>query len=98
LGLSWDAETDEFYFLSVKTDKPSTKRGILSVVNSLLDPLGFFTPFILSVKVHLWCQNIGWDAAMPQRELDTWQKWFLSIPQLAKIRIPRFYSATKIAF
>ena len=28
LGLSWDAETDEFYFSSVKTDKPSTKRGI----------------------------------------------------------------------
>ena len=53
LGLSWDAETDEFYFSSVKTDKPSTKRGILSVVSSLFDPLGFLAPFILPVKVLL---------------------------------------------
>ena len=98
-GLSWDAETDEFYFSSVKTDKPSTKRGILSVVSSLFNPLGFLAPFILPVKVllqELWQQNIGWDAAILQRELDTWQKWLLSIPQLTKIRIPRCYFATEI--
>ena len=53
LGLGWDAETDKFYFSSVKTDKPFTKRGVLSVVSSLLDPLGFLALFILPVKVLL---------------------------------------------
>ena len=48
LGLCWDAETDKFYFSSVKTDKPFTKRGILSVVTSLFDPLGFVAPSHLS--------------------------------------------------
>ena len=49
LGLCWDAHTDEFYFSSIKTDKPNTKRGILSVISSLFDPLGFLAPFILPV-------------------------------------------------
>ena len=41
LGLHWNAETDIFQFKVVSTNKPTTKRGILSVVSSLYDPLGF---------------------------------------------------------
>ncbi len=88
LGLSWDAKTDEFYFSSVKTDKPSTKRGILSLVSSLFEPLGFLAPFILPVKVllqELWRQKIGWDVEIRQRELEVWQKWLQSLPKLSKI-------------
>lgn len=63
LGLSWDAETDEFYFTFIRIDKPATKRGILSVVSSLFDPLGFLAPYVLPVKVllqELWRQKVGW--------------------------------------
>ena len=101
LGLGWDAETDKFFFSSVKTDKPFTKRRVLSVVSALFDPLGFLALFILPVKVLLqefWRQNIDWDVEIPQRELDVWQKWLLSLPQLSKIRIPRCYFVTRITF
>ena len=34
-------------------DRPCTRRGILSAVNSLYDPLGMAAPFILSAKLLL---------------------------------------------
>ena len=99
LGLSWDAQTDEFYFSSIRTDKPATKRGILSVISSLFDPLGFLGPFILPVKIllqELWRQGIGWDEEISEKELEIWQYWLQSLLQLSDIRIPRCYIVTKI--
>jgi hypothetical protein len=99
LGLSWDAQTDEFYFSSIRTDKPATKRGILSVISSLFDPLGFLGPFILPVKIllqELWRQGIGWDEEISEKELEIWQNWLQSLLQLSDIRIPRCYIVTKI--
>ncbi len=101
LGLCWDAQTDEFYFSSIKTDKPNTKRGILSVISSLFDPLGFLAPFILPVKVllqELWRQKADWDEEIPETELKIWQKWLQSLPQLSKIRISRRYIVTPMKF
>ena len=53
LGLHWDANSDTFQFEVIPTSKPPTKRGILSTVSSLFDPLGFLSPFILPMKVLL---------------------------------------------
>ena len=42
LGLHWDVESDMFTFqISVK-NKPPTCRGILSIVSSAYDPLGYY--------------------------------------------------------
>lgn len=41
LGLNWRISTDTFRFHSPDNSKPLTRRGILSTVNSLYDPLGF---------------------------------------------------------
>ena len=59
LGLCWDAETDEFYFTSVSTEKPATKRGILSVLSSLFDPLGFLNLLLMSYQSKLSFRNFG---------------------------------------
>ena len=51
LGVHWDVTNDEFVFkISVK-EKPATRRGILSIVSSIYDPLGFVAPFILQAKL-----------------------------------------------
>ncbi|VDI67426.1 Hypothetical predicted protein [Mytilus galloprovincialis] len=42
LGLSWDVNTDNFLFQLSSENKPITRRGILSTINSLYDPLGIF--------------------------------------------------------
>lgn len=53
LGVHWCIESDTFKFrISIK-DRPFTRRGILSVVSSIYDPLGFLAPFILPVKMIL---------------------------------------------
>ncbi len=44
LGLSLNLETDSFTFRVSQEGKPLTKRGILSTMSSLFDPLGFVTP------------------------------------------------------
>jgi hypothetical protein len=50
LSVLWNVEADTFgYSISLK-DKPLTRRGILSVVSSVYDPLGFAAPFILLAK------------------------------------------------
>ncbi|XP_038845403.1 uncharacterized protein LOC120044802 [Salvelinus namaycush] len=44
LGLNWDLRTDTFTFKVAKDEKPFTRRGVLSTLNSLYDPLGFVAP------------------------------------------------------
>lgn len=44
LGLNWEISTDTFMFHSPDNSKPLTRRGILSTVHSLYDPLGFAAP------------------------------------------------------
>ena len=67
LGVYWDAQSDTFKFQAVQAGKPSTKRGVLSVVSSLFDPLGFPSPFVFSAKIllqDLWRGKIPWDQEM----------------------------------
>ncbi|XP_050413224.1 uncharacterized protein LOC126827753 [Patella vulgata] len=45
LGIQWCIESDCFQFHITLNDKPLTRRGILSTVCSIYDPLGFIAPF-----------------------------------------------------
>lgn len=47
LRVQWNIEKDTFIFRIALQDSPLTRRGILSVVSSIYDPLGFLAPFIL---------------------------------------------------
>lgn len=53
LGVQWDKEKDTFTFSMKLQDKSMTRRGILSIVNSIYDPLGFLAPVILHAKLLL---------------------------------------------
>lgn len=44
LGLNWHLQTDSFNFFVSREEKPFPRRGILSTVNSIFDPLGFVAP------------------------------------------------------
>ena len=50
LGVHWCIESDTLQFRIILQDKPLSRRGILSTVSSLFDPLGLITPFILVGK------------------------------------------------
>ena len=53
LGVRWDVECDKFCFKTEVKSKPPARRGLLSVVCSLYDPLGFVAPIVLPAKVIL---------------------------------------------
>ena len=53
LGVDRNAQSDTFKFKTLTTCKPSTKRGVLSTVSSLFDPLEFLSPFVFSAKILL---------------------------------------------
>ena len=57
LGVYWNVQDDEFGFNVVLPERPSTRRGILSVVSSLYDPLRFVAPLVLQPKLMFLISN-----------------------------------------
>ena len=94
LGVYWDAQSDLFKFKALQAAKPPTKRGVLSVVSSLFDPLGFLSPFVFSAKIllqELWRDKLPWDQEIPEPYLSQWQRWLEELPHVITIGIPRCY-------
>lgn len=92
LGLYWEAERDFLVFTSKLEVKPATKRGILSAVSSLYDPLGFIAPFVLLMKTllqDLWRLKLPWDDPIPDEHSSKWEEWKRSLLKIGEVQIPR---------
>ena len=50
IGVQWAVESDTPWFGIILKDKPLTRRGILSTICSIYDPLGIAAPFSLTGK------------------------------------------------
>ena len=98
LGIHWHLETDKFQFKITMKDSPLTKRGILSTISSIYDPLGIAGPFILAgrkILQQISALKDGWDTPVPQELSNSWIKWRQNIPLLEQINIPRCYKPVK---
>ncbi|XP_037113011.1 uncharacterized protein LOC119126082 isoform X2 [Syngnathus acus] len=94
LGVEWCVASDQFQFRVVVKERPLSRRGVLSMVASIFDPLGFVAPFILVGKQILqqMCRDkIGWDEPLPADLRPQWESWFLDLQNLADIKIQRCY-------
>lgn len=94
LGVQWCIESDEFQFRVVVKENPLTRRGVLSTVSSVFDPLGFVAPFVLVGKqiLQVLCRDkMGWDDDLPEHILPQWESWLQDLPHLADLKIPRSY-------
>ena len=92
LGVRWDVETDTFGFKISLKDKPITRRGILSIVSSVYDPLGFVAPFSLPAKrllQDLCRKSLGWDDLVSNEDLTCWKNWLRDLPKLESLRVER---------
>ena len=92
LGTYWCIETDTIGFRIELKDKPLTRRGILSTVCSVYDPLGIVAPVILVGKQllqELCHDGIEWDDPVPSHVHSQWEKWRSELPLLEKITIAR---------
>ena len=94
LGVRWNVETDEFVFKTQLKNKPPTRRGLLSVVSSVYDPLGFISPFLLSAKIilqDLCRRKLKWDDVIPRDCLHQTQLWLESLPAMEQFSVQRCY-------
>ena len=74
LGGHWNITSDKFGSKIVINDRPATRRGILSIVSSVYDPLGFAAPFILKAELilqDLCCRALDWDEGKWPTSLET---------------------------
>ena len=95
LGIKWRIEDDSFQFSLNLTDKPPTRRGVLSGVASVFDPLGFVAPFVLTGKSILQAcckEKLSWDDPLPDDLKRAWRSWQSDLQDLHQASIPRCVS------
>ena len=94
LGVHWCVESDTFRFRITLKDQPLTRRGILSTVSSVYDPLGFVAPVILvgkQILQQMCADGHGWDSPLPDELRSRWQQWRTELFALENLRIRRCF-------
>ncbi|KAL7880597.1 hypothetical protein SRHO_G00028510 [Serrasalmus rhombeus] len=92
LGVDWCIESDSFKFRIFVKNMPVTRRGILSIVSSIYDPLGFLSPFILLAKTilqNLCRMKLTWDDEIPEDLANRWCAWLSDLSQFASFSVKR---------
>ncbi|XP_067931005.1 uncharacterized protein [Watersipora subatra] len=92
LVMEWRTDDDCFTFSSNLLEKPNTKRGILSIVSQVYDPLGLLAPFLLKGKVLLQraCKKVqNWGEAVSEDLAKDWTLWKEQLSNLQDVSIPR---------
>ena len=90
LGLDWNKEKDTIS-ISFPSDKAeSSKRGILSKIARVYDPLGLVSPRTLAGKLlyrEACDRKLGWDAPLNESLAKRWEKWENELPD--SVEVPR---------
>ena len=95
LGVQWDVAEDTLSFRVDVRRGPATRRGILSTVSAVYDPLGFGAPFVMPAKLLLQdlCRlKLGWDEPVPAAHLRRWGQWCEELNLLQEFSVPRSVS------
>eukprot|EP00794_Sanderia_malayensis_P004327 gene4327-4900_t len=105
LGIYWDLKDDMFHVKVSQNSKEFTRRGMLSIVNSLYDPLGFESPVTLKGRLlmrELAAGTVDWDDPIETEKKVEWDAWLKSLEALNNLTVQRCYigvslqAATKI--
>ncbi|GFU49793.1 integrase catalytic domain-containing protein [Trichonephila clavipes] len=78
LGLIWNLKTDSIQVKVVHEEIVKTKRQLLSVIAQIFDPLGLFSPSVITLKImlqELWKSKAFWDDPIPSSILENWNKF-----------------------
>ncbi len=97
LGVQWCIESDVFQFRITLKDHPCTRRGILSTISSIYDPLGFLAPVLLDGKclLQMLCKDkVDWDDPVPDHVKSRWEKWISELLHIESLSVPRCYKPT----
>lgn len=100
LGISWNVSSDTFTFQVPQIQKPFTRHGVVSAINSLFDPLGFLAPVTIKGRLLLRAlssSGLEWDSPLPQDMYNEWRGWEDSLQDLKEQHVPRTYVSFSIS-
>ena len=92
LGMLWNIAS---YRLGIDVqirNHPRTKRGVLSTLSIVYDPLGLASPFVLSARrlfQQLCREEKGRDEGLPREMEEQWGRWLNDLPIIKEFNIPR---------
>ena len=90
----WNVENDTLEFKITLVDKPLTRRGILSTVSSIYDPLDLAGPLLLPgrrILQQIYCERKDWDKPVSDEIRCTWEKWRQDLQVVDKIKFDYCY-------
>ena len=101
LGVAWNYVTDQFSIKVEIPDRPFTKRGVVSVLNSIYDPVGICGPCLIDGKLLLRKitsdqTTYDWDDPLPHEYLKEWEKWKFSLNNLSLIKLDRCFKSVTL--
>lgn len=94
LGVQWCVSSDDFQFRITVKEHSLTRRGVLSTVASIYDPLGFLAPLILlgkQIMQQLCRDKVGWDEPLSEELRTRWVSWLQDLENLSCVKIRRCY-------
>ena len=101
LGIVRNVNCDSLRVSVDLPNRPFTKRGVLSVINSPFDPIGMASPVVLKGKIFqrsilprntdrkTEITKLDWDDPLPVEQLKLWEDWQNSLQDLSRIAVPR---------
>lgn len=102
LGSHWDPAHDVIGYHVSSELGVYTKRGVLSVIARLYDPIGMLAPVTFWAKdllQRLWKLGLHWDSELPPDLLNQWRTYLEDLPAVSQSTLPRhidIVSATEI--
>ncbi|XP_076284633.1 uncharacterized protein LOC143211095 [Lasioglossum baleicum] len=94
LGLAWNTASDAFAFsFQSPSNARISKRGVLSTISQLFDPLGWLAPVTVQGKLlmqELWTQKTGWDDALPSEFTRRWERFCTDLPEIRHLTLDRW--------
>ena len=94
IGALWNAENNTLGFKDNLKETPLTRRGVLPVLSSIYDLLGFGAPFLLKGKQiqQKLCQlNLKWDEDIPDEISNEWLTWKENLTNLDVVYLQRWF-------
>ena len=99
LGHVWNFQSDEICFqiktiLDIAEKTPLTKRGVLSIMAHVYDPLGLISPAMSRLKFlfrDLCKLDLLWDSPLPTKLKEQYIDWISSLGTISVLSIPGCY-------
>ena len=92
LGIIWNIEEDKLEFKLKLKEKPMSRRGMLSIISFIYNPLELGSLYLLKGKKilqNLCYDSLGWDEKIPENVASKCEYWKEKMILLKNIQIDR---------